>query len=258
MNVNNIINNLKFFFEEINISYCISKKDILIYMSKDYHLIDKNCIKDNIYTYQNKYFQKIIEEYNFDNESYTIKYFFEVSNFITRIINLENENKKLKKDSITGLATRSEIENYVTTLSKNAIIVMCDIDNFKKVNDVYGHSKGDKVLKELGNIIKEETQSDTHKNFAGRYGGEEFLIIFDDCDNLELIKNKIDYINYRFRQCNITPTLSFSAGISLFTKNKHIKKAIEEADLALYEAKKTGKNKSVIYTDKLSNKKTGI
>ena len=171
------------------------------------------------------------------------------------IIELENENEKLKKDIVTGLATRSEIENYITTLNNDSIIVMCDIDNFKIVNDTYGHSKGDLVLKELGNIIKKNINSDKSKNnFAGRYGGEEFLIIFDSND-VNLIKKNIDKLNKQFNNLNIVPSLSFSAGISIFNKEKHIQKAIEEADFALYSAKKTGKNKCVIYTSDMNKNK---
>ncbi len=254
MNINHIINNIKTYFEEFNIPYCILKNNNLLYKSKNYNLINKNYLKTNIYNYKNKYFKKIYKNYSFNNENYIIEYFFEITDFIKQIKILEEENKKLKKDPITGLYTRSEIEIFLTKLNTNATIVICDIDNFKKVNDTHGHLKGDEVLKELGNIIKEETKSNKNKTFAGRYGGEEFLIIFNH-NNINFIINKINTINYRFNKSNIVSGLSISAGISHFNNNNHIKKIIEEADIALYEAKKTGKNKIVIYTKNLSNKK---
>ena len=242
------INNLKTFFDSINIPYCIKESEKIIYKNKYYDLINNNHIGANIFLYKNKYYQKIVQNNIVNNKVYIITFFFEVSNLMNQITGLEEENKSLKKDLITGLATRSEIENYITTIRNDSIIVMCDIDNFKNVNDKYGHFKGDKVLRKLGEIIKENIKSDTQKNFAGRYGGEEFLIIFEGND-IKYVKNKTEYINQQFNKCGIVDNLSFSAGISLFTNNKHIKQAIEEADLALYEAKRTGKNKSVVYTD---------
>ena len=208
-----------------------------------------------MYKLNNKYYKLVLKNINLQDTYYTIKYFCDVTELEKIIIELENENEKLKKDIVTGLATRSEIENYITTLNNDSIIVMCDIDNFKIVNDTYGHSKGDLVLKELGNIIKKNINSDKSKNnFAGRYGGEEFLIIFDSND-VNLIKKNIDKLNKQFNNLNIVPSLSFSAGISIFNKEKHIQKAIEEADFALYSAKKTGKNKCVIYTSDMNKNK---
>ena len=250
-----IIENLIYFFKIINVPYQISHKKKIICKNNLYDEIYKNNIKSNMYKLNNKYYKLVLKNINLQDTYYTIKYFCDVTELEKIIIELENENEKLKKDIITGLATRSEIENYITTLNNDSIIVMCDIDNFKIVNDTYGHSKGDLVLKELGNIIKKNINSDKSKNnFAGRYGGEEFLIIFDSND-VNLIKKNIDKLNKQFNNLNIVPSLSFSAGISIFNKEKHIQKAIEEADFALYSAKKTGKNKCVIYTSDMNKNK---
>ncbi len=250
-----IIENLIYFFKIINVPYQISHKKKIICKNNLYDEIYKNNIKSNMYKLNNKYYKLVLKNINLQDTYYTIKYFCDVTELEKIIIELENENEKLKKDIVTGLATRSEIENYITTLNNDSIIVMCDIDNFKIVNDTYGHSKGDLVLKELGNIIKKNINSDKSKNnFAGRYGGEEFLIIFDSND-VNLIKKNIDKLNKQFNNLNIVPSLSFSAGISIFNKEKHIQKAIEEADFALYSAKKTGKNKCVIYTSDMNKNK---
>lgn len=250
-----IIENLIYFFKIINVPYQISHKKKIICKNNLYDEIYKNNIKSNMYKLNNKYYKLVLKNINLQDTYYTIKYFCDVTELEKIIIELENENEKLKKDIVTGLATRSEIENYITTLNNDSIIVMCDIDNFKIVNDTYGHSKGDLVLKELGNIIKKNINYDKSKNnFAGRYGGEEFLIIFDSND-VNLIKKNIDKLNKQFNNLNIVPSLSFSAGISIFNKEKHIQKAIEEADFALYSAKKTGKNKCVIYTSDMNKNK---
>lgn len=247
------IENLVCFFEIINIPYQILYKNKVVFKNNLYDEIYKKNIKSNIYKFNNKYYRLVLKNIFLKDTCYIIKYFCDVTELEKLIIELENENKKLKKDIITELSTRAEIENYITTLNSDSIIVMCDIDNFKIVNDTYGHSKGDLVLKEFGNIIKKNINSDKSKNnFAGRYGGEEFLIIFDSND-VYSIKEIVDELNKEFNNLKIVPSLSFSAGISIFNKEKHIKKAIEEADFALYNAKKTGKNKCVIYTSDMNN-----
>ena len=246
------IENLKDFFDIINTPYIIVKNNKIVYKNNLYDKIYDNYINSNMYKYNDKYYELMSSNITINNIDHIIKYFFDITEYFEIISDLKIENKRLKIDSITGLATRNEIEHYITTLYNDAIIVMCDIDNFKKVNDTYGHSKGDLVLKELGKIIRKNIYSDKDKNnFACRYGGEEFLIVFETND-VNYIKKRIDLLNKEFNDLNIIPSLSFSAGISIFDKEKHIQKAIDEADIALYNAKKNGKSKCVIYTSDMN------
>ena len=102
----------------------------------------------------------------------------------------------------------------------------------------------------LGTIIKENIRKN---DFAGRYGGEEFLIIFDT-NNVEIVKKRIDKINKIFNLKSKNLNLSFSSGISIYDKNKTSSKTIKEIDIALYYVKRNGKNNSVIYSKELEEK----
>lgn len=151
-------------------------------------------------------------------------------------INLLSDNSK--KDLLTGLYNRKIVnEAYYNS----SCIIMCDIDNFKKINDTYGHNGGDKVLKEVSNILKNSVRSG---DYVIRWGGEEFLI-FVDCDIqntyklAERIRKKIKTIKITHDDDYIT-NISMSFGISSVTSS--LLSDIEAADEALYESKENGKD----------------
>ncbi|MBR2708310.1 MAG: GGDEF domain-containing protein [Bacilli bacterium] len=151
-------------------------------------------------------------------------------------INLLSDNSK--KDLLTGLYNRKIVnEAYYNS----SCIIMCDIDNFKKINDTYGHNGGDIVLKEVSNILKNSVRSG---DYVIRWGGEEFLI-FVDCDIqntyklAERIRKKIKTIKITHDDDYIT-NISMSFGISSVTSS--LLSDIEAADEALYESKENGKD----------------
>lgn len=122
-------------------------------------------------------------------------------------------------------------------------ILMVDIDYFKKINDQYGHSVGDIVIKKVAEMINENLGKN---DFVGRIGGEEFLIVFLNTD-LQDAKEKsndlrvlISEIHWEQEQLNVT----ISGGLFLFrySENLEIDLAIEQADICLYEAKNNGRN----------------
>jgi diguanylate cyclase len=127
---------------------------------------------------------------------------------------------------------------------------MIDIDDFKIINDNYGHQKGDKILRMLGELIKKNIRTD---DICVRYGGEEFLLAFKNTDNetalkiLERIKSSFcEQIFYRDGKeifCTI------SVGLALGDKDEDNESIISNADKALYQAKRNGKNSIMTYSN---------
>ena len=219
--------------------YCITCGDNKYY-SSNYFELRKNTIYEDVYKFGDNYYKNKTKFIKIDDLEYKIEYLEDITKYIEFVL-------ALKKDKITGLATREDLEDYVSKLRKSSIFVLCDIDDFKKVNDIYGHQVGDQVLNLLGSIFRENIRE---KDFAGRYGGEEFLIIFDT-DNLDSVKKRIDKINKEFNLRGANLNLSFSAGISIYDGNKRITETIKEADVALYYVKRNGKNGSIAYSKEL-------
>ncbi len=130
-------------------------------------------------------------------------------------------------------------------------VTMLDIDNFKQLNDTYGHQAGDLILKEFAAIIDEEIRV---SEFALRYGGEEFLIVIPGASTInchrviERLRRKAENLKSTFQQHTITFT--FSAGIAVYPGEEinDQKQLVNAADIALYQAKNQGKNQIVIYS----------
>jgi len=168
------------------------------------------------------------------------------------------------KDGLTGLFNRrhlnllidSEIHSVNLNKARKLSIIMCDIDNFKKLNDTYGHQAGDVVLKEVARIMKANCrQSDV----VARYGGEEFLIILHGAgvkDSIRIAEavrqavaeNQITFQGQAYRT-------SLSMGLAEYANERTKEELIEKADQALYQAKKEGKNRVCVYRQSYSAEK---
>ncbi len=164
------------------------------------------------------------------------------------------EGERLKdialKDGLTGTLNRSYFEQllnhefnkakqYKTKLS----LIMLDIDNFKSINDRYGHLVGDESLKILGEVIRSNVRKD---DMVGRYGGDEILIMLpgtgiDEAFNIaERIRLECQKSTVTTAQANIS--LSSSIGVVEFTAEDNFGDLIEKADKAMYFSKKSGGN----------------
>lgn len=148
-------------------------------------------------------------------------------------------------DPLTGLANRRFLNLIETKLSgrrKRGIwVLMVDIDNFKRVNDTYGHLAGDRVLKEIGKCLSASVR--THDEVI-RYGGEEFLIILyrTDREGAKAVGEKIRR-NIENLKLGEIPDLKITVSVGIAEFRGDLKEAIEVSDKALYEAKREGKNR---------------
>lgn len=158
-------------------------------------------------------------------------------------------HQKAVLDGLTGSYNHAA---YIDTITenfnkyKNIALAVIDIDNFKKINDTYGHSSGNVVLK---NLSKNLNKLNSEEIFVARYGGEEFVILFFN-QNINQIHKTIDKIRTKlattkFKQLD-NNVVTFSCGIATKDNNSSPEKLFDAADKALYEAKTTGKNKIVI------------
>lgn len=162
-------------------------------------------------------------------------------------------------DELTKLKNyRSLLEDLSTMdINKSLIIVILDLDHFKKINDSYGHGVGNMVLEYFSDnlLIFFENKIDHSKFDIYRYGGEEFLITFNT-NNLTLIETLLYEFQKNINQYSLyinktdQLTIHFSAGISRLNTAQDYLKAINEADRALYHAKENGRNRIITYNFK--------
>ena len=155
-------------------------------------------------------------------------------------------------DSLTGLYNQQGLANKCSEILKdrnvqNSLVFM-DLDNFKMVNDMYGHAMGDTILYEVGRVLKEETRG---KDVVGRYGGDEFVILLydvkdeiDTCRVLERIARRIEEV---CQTLYLKVNISASIGVAFTAQTGYDYRFLKEiADDRLYIAKKKGKNKIVM------------
>ncbi len=155
-------------------------------------------------------------------------------------------------DGLTGLYNRKYLDIYMDTKIKNHkeyALSMIDIDFFKKVNDSFGHDAGDIVLKGLSDIFKDSIGKN---DIAFRFGGEEFLIFIENPEDAQetigKIKDSFQEKTFNLNGKSLNKTLS--AGIA-YCKNdgENPWQVIKFADIAMYEAKNSGRNRIVLYAD---------
>ncbi len=172
---------------------------------------------------------------------------------------LKEELDKYKEmaiiDELTGIFNRRGIldllkrevarsERFNLPLS----IAMVDVDDFKRINDTFGHVTGDKVLKAVALIMKSAIR---RIDMLGRYGGEEFLIIFPNTpkDNArvaaEKLRKEVESHKFKYRDQEFRVTISL--GVAEYTYGDSVEVLISKADEALYKAKRAGKNRVEIY-----------
>lgn len=157
-------------------------------------------------------------------------------------------------DDLTGIFNRrkaiekiNKLKDKSRNFNEDYYIAMIDIDNFKKINDVYGHIAGDRILIEIAATIR---NSIGENDIVGRYGGEEFIVIVKEnngnlTDIIEGIRRNIEDLNIKIDNRNVIKVTA-SIGVKRFDiNNRTLEENIALADKSLYKAKTLGKNKVV-------------
>ncbi len=170
---------------------------------------------------------------------------------------LEKAKDASQTDGLTGAYNRLAFDSYIRKLvERNSVswdpfsILMCDIDNFKKINDTYGHPVGDRVLIALIQKCKVMFRRD---DFVARYGGEEFVVVLPRAPLRQAMKKAralckaVAEGRYIFDNARPDAKLTFSVsiGASFLRRNDTAETLINRADKALYQAKHSGKNRAI-------------
>ena len=161
-------------------------------------------------------------------------------------------------DSLSQLYThRYALERFEEELKRSELrkikqsLLMIDVDFFKQINDTYGHRVGDQVLRSVAAIIKENIRE---IDIAGRYGGEEFMIVLPDTDRAgaklaaERIRQAAENASIKAYDAQVRVTVSI--GVATFPEDGDLASVlVDRADWSLYRAKKTGRNRVCIFGD---------
>jgi diguanylate cyclase (GGDEF)-like protein len=139
-------------------------------------------------------------------------------------------------DPLTGVGNRRAAQTGLDNLAAGDVVFMLDLDKFKDINDSLGHQAGDRLLSELGDYLRSHTRkTDT----VIRYGGEEFLLICPQAapEDAQLLANHL-LDGWR----DLRPLTTFSIGWAIHEEGAAAQRTIELADMALYDAKRSGRD----------------
>ncbi len=175
--------------------------------------------------------------------------------FLENIDEQEKEAALLKKmselDSLTQIYNKGTTEALIANTIEKAnpekdqhSLIIIDLDNFKMLNDTFGHQYGDKVIKELADYLK---ASFRHNDIVGRIGGDEFFVFMNDIKSEQLIIDKCtairNFFNKVYEKDGKSVKISVSMGIAIYPIHADMFESLyHHADVALYSAKKKGKN----------------
>jgi diguanylate cyclase len=167
---------------------------------------------------------------------------------------LEQAKEESLRDGLTGIYNRRAFDDYLQSLTERNLlhrqdfaVLILDIDDFKAVNDTYGHPVGDRVLLAMADTFGQMVRSD---DFLARYGGEEFVMILPGASRRNAAKKAkqickiIHKTRFTLDQNDSQPPLALtvSIGVTAFKKGDMAATVLERADQALYKAKQSGKN----------------
>jgi diguanylate cyclase len=167
---------------------------------------------------------------------------------------LQHMSELVREDQLTGSLNRRGLDDVFERESARAdrrgtplCVALLDLDNFKKLNDTYGHLAGDKALRHLVKVVKETLRS---MDVIARFGGEEFLILLPETKveaaAAAMVRVQRELTRHFFLHENEKMLITFSCGVALRRQNEDQASLTKRADQAMYQAKQTGKNRVVI------------
>lgn len=185
--------------------------------------------------------------------------------YITELTRLQEEIKTIAySDSLTGLYNRLSITSQISDYIKNAktenkcAVIFLDLDDFKNVNDVFGHEKGDILLKSVAKIFKDISYRDK-RIITSRIGGDEFITLFKNIKSedevhsfcKEILNNLSNMTSIDNKETNV----SASIGASFFPESGlDVEELFKNADMAMYDSKAKGKNQYSFFGDEMGEK----
>lgn len=163
-------------------------------------------------------------------------------------------------DALTSIANRRQFEEAVTIEWRRAIrdktslsIVMADVDHFKNCNDHYGHQHGDEVLRQVARTMENSVKRPA--DLTARYGGEEFIILLPNTSKegaikvAERLRSEVEALHLEHAGSAVSPWVTISLGVATINPgidDRGHQSLVREADRALYQAKKQGRNRVVL------------
>jgi len=199
-------------------------------------------------------FLKTLMAFLFLNSLTSVLLYFFFSHVQHHFQELENERKLALTDDLTQLNNRRKLRRMLCQFEESNTsftVLIFDIDSFKQINDTYGHEAGDSIIQQMGNLLTEYCPK---SGTLGRYGGEEFLLLLPRFDVeqtihlAETIRSASASTLFWIDPVN-TARVTLSIGVSWYEGSCSRADVVHQADLALYEAKKRGKNQVATYID---------
>ncbi len=174
--------------------------------------------------------------------------------FFEEILKLTKEDSKTSCYNSSFIADMAEKEiNRAYRYHHKMSLIIIDIDDFKKINDSYGHIAGDRVLKEFASILNKSVRKE---DIVGRFGGDEFIILLPQTGRIgarflaERIKQNLELFYSKKNNLDIDKPVTFSAGISTYPLDSiNYEGLVKKADASLYKSKFLGKNKIYDYLE---------
>lgn len=183
-----------------------------------------------------KYWKKTTQFITINNYNLLQEEYIEVTPFLIENRKLSNELKKDPLTQIGNVAALDDKEKEILLTGKACVMVICDVNDFKTINDTYGHMIGDQALQGIAKILDKNKRNE--QDCISRIGGDEFFLIFETT-NINCILEKMSIIQKEVKMLGeeLGIPLSISAGLSFFSSDKNIYIKKQEADKALYYVK---------------------